>query len=195
MPADFFPQGEIAVFVSIRSPIVGINFAFSAPVFRYLGTAVTSPRIDAAIVYKDYAGDKVAPGPFQKLLQTEQHLVTMVLNRVNHTTWNRLKTMGNFNTGSEVVRDVPAGKLVLGSLDVGLFLKPLLASAPTPVFNPTDAATGRLYYSATLLKWDEDAPSRVQELGVQFECNPLPKDHKLLLYSEKGSDFPNVDVE
>ena len=197
MPAGFLPTGPVEVYVRPR--------LYST--FLYLGTAVTCPKVSASIVYRPVASDRVDPGPYNKALCTEQHHLSMVLNRLNHRTWNRVKDGGSVvGAGEEVVRVIDAGKLAMGERDFDLYLRYSLIAPQQPgdILNPfvpaqpavpEAAARGRLYFSAILTDYEEDYPDRLQEVGVLFECNPLPTGGKLKLYSEAAADFPQVTPE
>lgn len=266
MAADFFAPLPVDVFVRLRSASTGDNrfvtdrgttdrtdlsrhrsIRVSSPSYSrevyYLGTAVTFPRVAAQMVYRQVDSERVTPGPFNKILCTEQHTVSMILNRLNYKTFNRLKQVGTHGAGGGPPRrDVPAGKWVMGYYDAELFLRYQLDPLRTGIghianlFPPTvggidligkeiqigankglggavggigaivrtttpksvvvdGAPRGRLYYSATLLSWTEELPNRVQEVGLQFECNPLPKDGQLLLYTEVYNDFLDLGYD
>jgi hypothetical protein len=184
MPADFFAQGDIHIYVRPRWYLTS---------FLFLGTAITSPQLRASLVYKNIESERIQPGPINKMLQTEQHVWAMVLNRVDHQTWNRIKTVGVAGgIGQGVVRRIESGRLVMGETDFELFFRYTHTFTQIPM--PDSSPKGRLYYSAVILDYEEDAPSRTQELGLVLECNPLPKDNKFLLYSEREEDFPKTDA-
>lgn len=193
MKPDFFAQGEIQVFVKPR----WYNQ------FEMLGTAITSPRLRTQYAYRNVLSERSGPAPHNKAILAEQHIVAMVLNRINHRMLNRIKDVGRAgSTGSDWVRVIDSGRLVMGSSDFELFFRYALpntlasdlAEAPT-VPPPDGASKGRLYYSAALLECEEDSPSRVQEVALLVECNSYPKDKKLTLFSERETDFPSVTVE
>jgi hypothetical protein len=205
MPAGFFAQGEIQVFVRPRWYT-----------WEYLGTAITSPHIHAGVIYRPVNSERVDPGPYMEMLCTEQHLVSIVINRLDHRAWNRIRDVGvafNAGFGGPFVREIKSGTIVTGEFDFELFLKYAHPSRTIGRVVPPDAAAnGRLYYSAVLKDYEEDAPERVQEVGMLIECNPYPRkftetiesqgqtiqgptQKKLILFTERPGDFPTVTPE
>lgn len=183
MPADFFYPGAVELYVKTRKDSQ----------FNYLGTCVTSPLIEVQYFHDDALSDKSGSAPWQKIEGSEQHLVTATLNRLNFETLNliraRNKTVGKHK--------VLVGDLVYNVHDFLLFIQHSLPSAPNNFPSPAGAAAGRLYYSATLLAYTEATDTRVREVTVLVECNPLYDNfsRELTLYSESPSDFPTITKE
>src|SRR6185295_2730971 len=137
MPADFFAAGEIQLFVKPRF----------YPNWLYLGTAVTSPRVRADLIYTPIDADIVSPGPYNRMLDTEQHVVSAVLNRINHRNWNRIKDVGRpTGIGENLVRNIVSGRWVIGENDFELHIRhssTFLANGPA---RPEATPKGRVYY-------------------------------------------------
>lgn len=161
----------------------------------YLGSSPTFPIIDEKVFHRDLTCDRSGDAPWQKVLASEQHVVTTVLNRVNYETLNSIRTQGN---PAPAAYSVTPGKLVLNSTDFSLFVRyamPNVVGGP-PLAPPAGTAKGRLYYSAVLEASRLAQPKRVQELGLVIECNQLwdNANRKWLFWSELDADLPLAEV-
>lgn len=184
MSADIFATGAIDVFVLPR---------FYND-WLHLGTAITSPKVKGVLTYRPVGSDRTDPGPYNQCLCYEQHHLSMILNRTNHRTWNRIKNVGwPIGIGDSLVRTIPAGILMMGETDFQLYLR---YSVPNANFAGPDATpNGRVYRSGIIMEYEEDYPDRVQELSLLVQCNPIAYQHALQLYTESPSDLPQITPE
>lgn len=162
----------------------------------YLGSAVAAPDVEAVLIHTPVQSDYNAPAAFQKVHNSEFHRVTATLNRLNWRNWNFLRN-GLKGTGADIVHNWKSGRLVLHSDDVELFVRYAVPSVGA-VFAPVAAARGRIYYSALLTDYHETTVnSRVQEVTVIFECNPLylKRDRLFWLFTERAADLPVLTPE
>jgi hypothetical protein len=181
MAASFFHTGAVDLYVLMRH----------VQQWYLLGTSVTAPVIEARILTEDVTCDWGGDAPYQKIDKSEQHVVTANLNRVNYRTFDRLRTRDVIGGG--VRYKTHPGRLLLNYKDFRLFLRYTLPSVEGGIAPPDGAARGRLYYSAKLGAYRESTvQSRVNELGLVIECNPLWDNTKRVfdLWSENEEDFP-----
>lgn len=175
------------------------------PTIYYLGSCITCPRVSAQLVYRPIESERTSPGSINDVLCTEEHIVTMVLNRMNWKTYNRLRQVGKSGAGGNPFkRDVPTGKWIRGYYTSELYLRYTAVSSSGGIGDigrsldvntrPAGTSLGRMYYAAALVGWTEELPNRVQEVGLQFHCKPTPRDGGLLLYSELDSDLTTLDT-
>lgn len=182
MAADMFTPGAIDLFYKPRT-----SGFFTSATWKYLGTAVTAPEIDIYKVYTPITCDLNAPAPFQKSFNSEQHIVTVTLNRLNFGTYQTLLN-GSLN-GDPIEYTFKPGRLTLNADDGELLLKYTIPS----IIQPQGTAKGRWYYSVTLINGHETTLNgRVQEVSLIFECNPLyyKIDKRFKLYTEKEDQLP-----
>jgi hypothetical protein len=181
--ADIFPTGTVEFWVAVRSAEIR---------YYYLGTAIGWPVIEERKLHRDLRCDRSGDGPWQKVSTSEQHLLTVTLNRIEYSTLNRLNT----GTPSPTTFSVSPGKLIFNAKDVRLFFRYAIPNALAADGQPLvpGTSTGRLYYSASLEVCREAQPKRVQEVGLIFECNQLwdNNNRKWKFYTEDGTsaDWP-----
>jgi hypothetical protein len=186
MAADFFTPGAVEFYIQPQASL-------PANIWYYLGTAVTAPEIESQSIYFPITSDLNAPAPYQKAFCSEQHRIIVTLNRLNHETWNLLKSDNTLQ--SDVVRRFKTGRLVLNADDYLLFMRYQLPNENNPLITfPSSSPKGRIYFSVLMMSYAESTVNnRVQEVTLLFECNPLynKREKYFYLYSEKNSDLPN----
>lgn len=181
--ADFFAPGHVDFYAKLRK----------SQQFEFLGTCSVSPDLEIINLHEDLRCDTGGSAPWNKIECSEQHLLTVTLNRLKFSTYNKIRS-GKSPVG---VRKVHVGELVLNVHDFELFMRHTLAPPFTSLPVPSGAWGGRLYKSATLLKASEASPERVKEMTLLIECNPLyhNTNREYILYTEAPEDFPSVTPE
>jgi hypothetical protein len=175
--ADFFAPGAIELYFLSR------DNASQTSGWRFLGTAVTAPEIEAQIISTPFTSDLLGPTPFQDIFNNEIHKVTAVINRLNFNNWRYMRMM--YESGQNVRSFSPTvsssdstanrrgiGQPMLHNLDCTLLLKSAAASN-TDLVTPVGVTKSRRYFSVILKDYHETTiNSRVQEVSVVFECHP-----------------------
>jgi hypothetical protein len=196
MPATFHQTGAADLYVRYRS------LSESSPTqWRYLGTSVVCPVVDAAVYTTPVLSDYNAPIPLNEVYHGEVHEVAATLNRFEYTVYNRVRARNNsggggfgFLTGLQRRDDLDSlGKLTRGAEDWELLIRLNPTSASDVAANATPL--GRMYYSACLSHYRETTEnSRVEEVSLLFTCLPLYRvpDHRFDLFTELPADWGSV---
>ncbi len=194
MPADFFAPGAVNLYYAEPNDRLAgrLEVAFPSLSWVFLGTCVTAPEVESITTLTPIMSDLLAPAPIQLVLNSEQHIVTATLNRINFLNYNYLVD-GLEGSGQGGYREFLPGQLQIYAKDVLLFLQ------YTNTLNIPDGATkGRLYYSSVLTDYHETTVnSRIQESTIIMQCNPLYSTsfRRCYLYDQTPGSFPSVSPE
>lgn len=206
--ARLHPLGCTHLYVAFRPEGRTTGAAFDAtqgPV--YLGTAESSPVVDAQQFYAGIKADRSGRTADWLLFDDgEEHVVSLVLNRFSGGVWRQVRDRHHHRLRSDTHgRDdrLKRGSVVQYSGDFQLYLRheftgfdPIHPGAVAEIpgidsfFTPygfTDSEPGRRYYSVVLQAFREDrTESRIDAVAASFRCTPLydPGTKTFTLYSE-----------
>lgn len=160
----------------------------SAASWLYVGTAVTSPAVEADPAYIQVMNDVSGRSkPHQLIYDGETHALTVTFNRFDYNVWKALRDAYSHST---VLADhgydgrFERGNLVLGAGDFELALAYDYGGTPAATVG---LPLGRWYASAVVGAYREDtAGTRVMEISARFDCNAIynPATREHWLYSE-----------
>lgn len=163
----------------------------------FLGTAEVTPVIQAEPaklrVQNDIAGRTMG---IQDVYDGERHVVNTVLNRFDYAVWKacrdsyyHLASITNHGVDDRYKR----GSLLRGIGDFQLILVyDFTGVAPAHPLATADQPVGRMYYSAVLDGWGEDAgATKVQAMPCTFGCESVydPSTRSFGLYTEVAANF------
>lgn len=160
MSAVFLPLGTTHVLFRARGPTD----------FLYLGTSVTSPTVETEVVRLPVTTDLANPVQTNSIYKGEVHTVSVVLNRLDYSSYGMVKNGGDGLLRREDTTK-ESGQLTVPVHDLELLL---LFDVPQPTagFVPL----GRMYYSVEPVAFRETTEnSRLLEAGIVFKCFPLPR--------------------